>query len=366
MWKIIKTNMKISHLFVPSRKNKYHPHILRKGGMFVVLMVLVFIPPLYNIIMTGRPQVLGYATNVNTTDIFYISNQQRTAAGLSPLTLDSQLVSAANAKANHMFANNYWAHIAPDGSTPWTFIGGSGYDYSTAGENLAKDFNTSNGVVMGWMGSAAHRENLLNSAFKDVGYAVVNGTLLGSQTTLVVAMYGAKVQPVVQAPVENKTEQPVAVKNPETPSQKTTTAANNQNTTSTEPATNTDNSTQQESPAVEQPVVATNTEKTTNSSDAVKNQTNVPVNKQAPVGAVEGAFITVPIKVYNSFNWGQKVSLLLVSTMILLFIMKHTLIWRHQKRGLRHIWMRAHPIGQAMVLCVTVIAIILNGVGVIL
>lgn len=349
--------MKIHHLFVPSRKNKYHPHILRTSGLFVVLMILALIPPLYNMTMVGRPQVLGYAININAGDVFAISNQQRTAAGLAPLTLNTELVNAATAKANHMFANNYWAHVAPDGSTPWTFINGSGYVYNSAGENLAKDFNTSNGVVTGWMGSSSHRENILNSNFQDVGYAVVNGTLLGVQTTLVVAMYGSPVQAPVA--VANNNEQPINQN-----ATQTTPVTTNQNTvtkTNSAPAAPVEQSAEPENSTEQSQEVAT-----TNSENIVKNQTNVSGDQQKIHGAVEGAFITTPIKVYNSFNWGQKVSLLLLATMILLFIMKHTLIWRHQKRGLRHIWMRAHPIGQAMVLGITVLVTVLNGVGVIL
>lgn len=346
--------MKIHHLFVPSKKNKFHPHILRTSGLFVVLMILALIPPLYNMTMVGRPQVLGYAVNVNTSDVFTISNQQRVAAGLTPLTLNAALVSAANAKANHMFANNYWAHVAPDGSTPWTFINGSGYDYSSAGENLAKDFNTSNGVVTGWMGSASHRDNLLSSNFKDVGYAVVNGTLLGSQTTLVVAMYGAA------------TPAPVAVTAPETtqsPAQVAPTTSNNNNAVA---KSNNPTAVATEQTAEPENTAETAKEITTTSENVVKNQTTKAADQAVANGEVEGAFITAPIKVYNSFNWGQKVSLLLISTMILLFIMKHTLIWRQQKRGLRHIWMRAHPIGQAMVLSITILVTMINGVGVVL
>lgn len=349
--------MKLKHFFLPSRKNKYHPHILRTSGLFVVMMIFALIPPLYNVTTVGRPQVLGYAMNVNTTDLFAISNQQRVAGGLAPLTLNSQLVSAANAKASHMFANNYWAHVAPDGSTPWTFINSSGYNYTSAGENLAKDFNTSSGVVAGWMGSASHRDNLMSSSFQDVGYAVVNGTLLGSQTTLVVAMYGVASTPPAAVAA------PVAQQQPTQNTQQSTQTQSSQNNT----VATTNNTSTQTQQNIETEKPAEITEQTTTSSEKViKNQTTVSAAEQKTSGKVEGAFITAPIKVYNSFNWGQKVSLLLLATMILLFIMKHTLIWRHQKRGLRHIWMRAHPIGQAMVLGITVLVTVINGVGVVL
>lgn len=138
----------------------------------------------------------GYAADINVNDLSSLSNQERANAGLAPLSLNSQLNSAALAKANDMFADNYWAHVAPDGVTPWSFMISAGYKYTSAGENLAKEYNTSSGVVSGWMGSPSHKVNVLSSSYVDVGYAVVNGNLLGSDTTLVVAMYGAKSAPV--------------------------------------------------------------------------------------------------------------------------------------------------------------------------
>ena len=91
-----------------------------------------------------------------------------------------------------------------------------GYSYSYAGENLAKDFDTSSGVVDGWMSSAGHRANVLNVNYTNIGITVMNGTLLGAQTTLVVAHYGAPVTvaaaPVAPAPTPTRTvtQAPVA------------------------------------------------------------------------------------------------------------------------------------------------------------
>jgi len=99
------------------------------------------------------------------------------------------LASAAHQKAEDMFRKNYWSHYAPDGTTPWDFILGSGYKYEYAGENLAKNFLFSQGVVDAWMNSPSHRENILRSEYSEVGLAVVNGVLNGEQTTLVVQTF---------------------------------------------------------------------------------------------------------------------------------------------------------------------------------
>lgn len=293
--------MKIYHWFIPNKKNKFHPVALRTTGLIIFLAIFISIPLLYNIVTAGQLKVLGYSTNIDIEDLFSISNQKRNDNGLQSLNLNPKLNLAALAKANDMFADNYWAHVAPDGTTPWTFITNASYQYSAAGENLAKDFNTSAGVVDGWMASALHRDNVLNTNYQDVGYAIVNGRLLGSETSLVVAMYGTTISSNIASA---------------SPSQN--------NITGTNEMANNDN------------------------------------------GSVAGSEVSLPIKLYTALNWGQKVSILLICTLILLFIMKHTLIWRQQKRGLRDIWLRAHPIGQMLVLVAVLVLTIVSGIGVVL
>ena len=97
---------------------------------------------------------------------------------------------AASQKAADMFAKNYWAHNSPNGTTPWVFIKSSGYDYLYAGENLARGFTSSTDVIDAWMQSPGHRENMLSPNYKDIGLAVVPGTLTGDETILVVEMFG--------------------------------------------------------------------------------------------------------------------------------------------------------------------------------
>ncbi len=100
-----------------------------------------------------------------------------------------------------MFAKNYWAHNSPTGGTPWDFIIGAGYHYTVAGENLAKNFSDSQSVVNAWMASPTHRANMIKPGYKEIGFAVVNGTLNGEETTLVVQMFGASSgAPIAEAP----------------------------------------------------------------------------------------------------------------------------------------------------------------------
>jgi len=159
-----------------------------------------------NLLKLSLPGILGFASDITVDEVLNLTNQRRQGSGAGALRLDPTLSAAAQQKANHMFANNYWAHVAPDGTDPWHFIVGVGYDYLYAGENLAKDFSHSSGVVDAWMNSPTHRENLLNSRYEDIGLAVVNGTLNGVETTLVVQMFGKKKVSAQLAAIEPELE----------------------------------------------------------------------------------------------------------------------------------------------------------------
>lgn len=189
----------LKNTFVPHARNKYKPHITKHYGLAVILVSLLFVQALYNYSITGHVQVLGYATNVSQGALLTYTNQNRAASGLSGLTLNGALNSAAQAKANHMIANNYWSHYAPDGTTPWSFMDSAGYSYIKAGENLAYGFTDSAGTVQGWMNSPPHAANILDSAFTEVGFGIADGAnFQGDENTVIVAMYG---QPLASAPV---------------------------------------------------------------------------------------------------------------------------------------------------------------------
>lgn len=149
--------------------------------------------------------VLGFATDISVSKLFELTNEERTKNSLPTLTYNPELEAAAKAKAADMFTKNYWNHFAPDGTSPWDFIMKSGYQYEYAGENLAKNFLFSQGVVDAWMASPSHRENIVKKEYTEVGYAVVNGVLNGEETTLVVQMFGTPLHKNVAATPNNQT-----------------------------------------------------------------------------------------------------------------------------------------------------------------
>jgi uncharacterized protein YkwD len=182
----------LHHLFVPSKHNNFRAKVLQHDAL-IVYLVIAF---LMLIISKTFPKdfsnsILGKATDIKIEALLEETNVVRVGRGLEPLVYNEQLASAAESKAKHMFINNYWAHFAPTGESPWDFIKGAQYEYEYAGENLAKNFLFSNNVVDAWMNSPTHRENILRPEFREVGFAVVDGVLQGEETTLVVQMFGA-------------------------------------------------------------------------------------------------------------------------------------------------------------------------------
>lgn len=187
----------LHHLFIPHEGNNFRAKSLHTDFLTVYLVVAFLMMMVFQ--QGSIHNVLGFATDISVEKLFQLTNEQRQKNNLSSLVMNSQLSLAAQKKAENMFQQNYWSHYSPDGKTPWDFILGAGYKYEYAGENLAKNFLFSNGVIDAWMNSTTHRENLLKKDYTEVGYAIVNGTLNGEQTTLVVQEFGKPMNGEVQA-----------------------------------------------------------------------------------------------------------------------------------------------------------------------
>lgn len=178
----------IHHLFIPKEGNNYRAKALHPDFLTYYLLTAFFLTFFFK--QTNLQNVLGFATDISVNKLYQLTNQERESNNLSDLSYDEKLANAAYQKAQDMFNRNYWAHYGPNGVTPWDFILKSGYQYEFAGENLAKNFLFSQGVMDAWMNSPTHKENILRRDYSEVGFAVVNGTLNGEQTTLIIQMFG--------------------------------------------------------------------------------------------------------------------------------------------------------------------------------
>lgn len=173
----------------------------------LVLVGLIFLPV--------RTALAAYSAGT----LVSLTNSLRSQNGLGALSTSPELSSAAYAKAQDMFNYQYFAHTSPQGKTPWDFIRGAGYEYNYAGENLAIGYSDANELMGAWMASQTHRENILNSNFREIGLAVLSGEFEGTETTIVVQEFGS--------PQEQTLAQEVASEENSSPSE---TETLNQNT----------------------------------------------------------------------------------------------------------------------------------------
>ena len=179
-----------THYFIPQERNNYRASILKPNFLLLLLVAYLLNQSAIKTLTIAKPGILGYSSEITAQKVFDQTNLERQKDGLSPFIYNENLSKSAQKKAQDMFANDYWSHNSPQGKTPWTFFDAVGYKYSVAGENLAKDFYDTDSLMKAWMASPTHKANIVHTRYEEIGVAVVNGTLGGIKTTLVVQHFG--------------------------------------------------------------------------------------------------------------------------------------------------------------------------------
>jgi len=194
------------YYFLPHKHKKKRARLLSHGALISYSMVLIVFAAIIRFLPVFAPGVLGYASDIEVSELLRHTNERRAKVSLRPLALNKELNDAAYKKAKDMFEDGYWAHVSPTGTKPWDFILSEGYDYIYAGENLAKNFSTSDDVVQAWYESSTHRDNMLSPNYDQIGFAIVDGVLEGYETTIVVQMFGRLRTPAQLAVVNELSE----------------------------------------------------------------------------------------------------------------------------------------------------------------
>ena len=107
---------------------------------------------------------------------------ERAKAGLRLLTADAETLEVSRAHSRDMFERSYFAHVTPDGRSPFDRLRAARLTYRAAGENLALA-RTLDMAHTGLMNSPGHRANILNPAFGRVGIGIVDGGRHGLMVT---------------------------------------------------------------------------------------------------------------------------------------------------------------------------------------
>jgi uncharacterized protein YkwD len=158
------------------------------------------------------------ASDITSTKVIKLVNQAREEANVPVLNVSAQLQSAAEKKAQDMLEKDYFAHVSPEGKTPWDFIIASGYDYRYAGENLAINFTDAKEQQVAWMSSELHRKNILNSDYQEIGVAVKEGTIEGHKTIVTVQEFGTQMPKAAAVLAKQEIPQSLGnIKNPSLP-----------------------------------------------------------------------------------------------------------------------------------------------------
>lgn len=112
--------------------------------------------------------------------VLCLINQEREHHGEAALVANAKLARAAQAHSRDMAEQDYFSHIAPDGSTPLQRMRANGYlpnsqDGYVVGENIAWGtmwLATPQSIVGAWMASPGHRANILDGAYRETGVGV--------------------------------------------------------------------------------------------------------------------------------------------------------------------------------------------------
>ena len=105
--------------------------------------------------------------------VIELTNTQRQAQNLLPLSENSALTSAAQGHADWMASSGCFDHVCPDEPLVDARLLQAGYSWSWWAENIAFGYPTPEQVVDGWMNSPGHRANILNPNLREIGVGVI-------------------------------------------------------------------------------------------------------------------------------------------------------------------------------------------------
>lgn len=180
---------RIKLFFIPCQGNFYRPKFL-DGNFLIYFVIFLLLSKLVIFSLLSYLPRSGLFADVTKTALIEFTNKERQSLGIKPLESNPELDKAARDKAEDMIKNGYFSHNSPKGITPWFWIKKAGYNYISAGENLAIGFIDSEELFEAWNDSFSHRKNLVNPKYKDIGIAVVKGQFRGKETYVVVQLFG--------------------------------------------------------------------------------------------------------------------------------------------------------------------------------
>ncbi|SOB90845.1 uncharacterized YkwD family protein [Ureibacillus xyleni] len=105
-------------------------------------------------------------------EVVSLVNVERQKMGLPTLQNDENLQQLAIIKAQDMIKRKYFEHNSPYYGLPWDMATLFDYEYTSFGENIARNFKSPKEVVTAWMVSEKHRSNILKENYTNIGIGI--------------------------------------------------------------------------------------------------------------------------------------------------------------------------------------------------
>ncbi|MCD7797701.1 MAG: CAP domain-containing protein, partial [Clostridiales bacterium] len=106
-------------------------------------------------------QVSGTYNYDMANQVLDLVNQERTAQGLSTLAMDSELLDCAMIKVSECSIS--FSHTRPNGTKSFSICS------KMNGENIAAYQKNAQSVMVSWMNSQGHKDNILKDDYKSIG-----------------------------------------------------------------------------------------------------------------------------------------------------------------------------------------------------
>ena len=107
--------------------------------------------------------------SASPTEALQLLNALRSQSGLSALTANASLETAASNYARYLAQNNFFGHDGLDGSNPQSRAKAAGYESFWRGEALAAGQASAREALQVWLNSSPHRAIILDSLAGEIG-----------------------------------------------------------------------------------------------------------------------------------------------------------------------------------------------------
>jgi uncharacterized protein YkwD len=125
-----------------------------------------------------RPPSPSWDSGAVEAEIVTRTNFERTTRGLGVLTVNNALTWMALTQAQQMMEQKVCQHTIYGAAYP-SFadrLKASKYNYRRAGENIGMGQRDAAAIVLGWMLSPGHRDNMLQPSYNEIGVAALKAS----------------------------------------------------------------------------------------------------------------------------------------------------------------------------------------------